>query len=172
CCRTGCLPDPLCFLIWQGVDRLVHLGKMATRPLSTAIGVYRRPFVVAGRFRSAPNSRWCSRLRRCAPRASQGPDMGADREGSFFLRLFCGQFYRPILSEDTRLPKLNRHLNEIFVGVDLFAIFSKLFFAFGVKCIEEGVGLYCQLRIKFNYWFYSFSHSGRQRFLIKTAVKP
>src|SRR5215831_7635339 len=58
------------------------LPQGGAQPLSTAIGACRRSSAVAGIDPAAPNSRSCSRPRRCARRASQGLETEA---GSFGL---------------------------------------------------------------------------------------
>src|SRR5262249_40110391 len=55
------------------------LPQGGAQPLSTAIGACRRSSAVAGIDPAAPNSRSCSRPRRCARRASQGLETEAGR---------------------------------------------------------------------------------------------
>src|SRR5262249_16397347 len=74
------------------------------RPLSSARGACRPSSSAGEKSPSAPNSRWCSPPHRYVARAWRGLDMGAGKEGSFFLNskfsfqhffsrgFFCGSF--------------------------------------------------------------------------------
>src|SRR5262245_47757390 len=104
------------------MPRFDSLPQGGARPLSTAKAACRRSSSVAGTAPAAPNSRSCSRPRRCARRASRDLETeagrGATRRLLGFVLIGC-HLQAPLVPSQSRVTEIGHLVNPLAFVIEL-----------------------------------------------------